>query len=251
MQSMDVNDDDDGVQRSQRRTQITQSHAKESGNYSVTPILAQTDEISYKGELHWAAESSQMAESNLQSSQMTSSLAPLQTHQHSSSMASMGVLTTPTRAIHTPMVSVQKQAWYGTLLSHPRKKRKSCQNSSFSATDLHQSTATADILSQKPAVQIPSPQGSRDLNSRSSVQPATPRPSGNVFQSGKLHITPTLLESMQPEYGGSTADDAESQARSLMGWSQTQTQTNWLGHASYPPLQTQAPYQSQSASSSQ
>jgi len=243
---MNVDEDDGGVEYSQ--------HEEDPGNYSVTPIVAQADEVSYTGELHWAAESSQMAASNPQSPQTTSSLAPLQTQQHSPSMALMGVLTTPTRAVHTPTTSFQQQAWYGTLPSHTRKKRKSRQNSSFSVTDLHRSTAAVDTLSRKPAVRTPSLQGVhsfRDLNPCSSAQPETPCPSGNVFQSGKLHITPTMLESVQLEYGRSTTDDAGSEAQSSIGWSQTQSQTSWLGHVSYPPLQTQAPYQSQSASSSQ
>jgi hypothetical protein len=163
-------------------------------------------------------------------------------------------LTTPTRDIHTPATSAQKQPWYGTLRTHARRNRKSRQNSSFSVTDVHQSGVAVDIHPSKPSVHMPSPQGvhsSRDVNSHPSVQPVTPRPSGNVFQSGKLQITPTTLESVQPEYWGSAADDAGSQSRSSIGWSQTQSQTSWLGHTSYPPLQTQAPYQSQNTSSSQ
>ncbi|KAF8238842.1 hypothetical protein L208DRAFT_1387158 [Tricholoma matsutake] len=223
-QSMDVNDDEG-------RGQVTQPQPE---NCAAAFTPAQTEEISYKGELQWAAESSQMAASNSWSSQGTSSLAPLQTQVHSPSM--------PMRNIHTPTTSAQRQAWYGTLPSH--KKRKSWSNSSLSASDVHQSDALTGFCGSKPSAQAV--HSFQDANPHSDVEPVTPRSSGNVFQSGTLQITPTKLESVQPEHGGSPADYSSSQSRSSIGWSQSQSQTSWLGRGSYSPFQTQAPYQSQS-----
>jgi len=240
---------DDDAEYSQLRPQITQSQPEELDDYTSAP--AQTDQASYKGELQWMAESSQVTTLQPRSSQATSHhpLAPLQTQL---STMSMGAPSTPVGAVHTPTTSVQKQAWYGTLPSHSHKKRKSRQNSGLSLPNVHQSAAAAGFRVSKPSAQINSTQvipSSPGATLHPSVQPMTPRPLGNVFLSGTLQTTPTTAESVRPEYEGNLADDAGSQSQLLIGWSQTQTQTSWLGHASYPPLQTQAPYQSQGSSS--
>jgi hypothetical protein len=223
-QSMDLDDDD--TEYRHPRAQITRSQAE-----SENAITSQKDEVIYRGELDWPAESSRMSSSHQQSSQTTPSrsLPPLQTQRHSPPTVS--TLNTPTGTIHTPTTSVRKQQpWYG----HPQKKRKSRQSSGVLVANVYQTDAGLSV--SKPSM-MHSTQGgrpSRDANSR---------PSGNVFQSGTLQITPPA----QLVHGGST-HDAGSQSRSPIGWSQTQTQTSWILHESCPPLQTQAPYQSQSSS---
>jgi hypothetical protein len=219
-QSKDL--DDDEAEYSHPRAQITRPQTE-----LENAISSQKDEVGYKGD--WLAESSQMSSSHQQSSQTTSyrSLRPLQTQRHSPPAVSTGTLNTPTGT------SIPRQAWYGTLPSHPHKKRKSRQNSGVMVINAHQTAAPASPTVSRPSV-IQSVRPSGDTDSR---------PSGNVFQSGTLQITSPA----QPVYGGNT-DDAGSQSRSPIGWSQTQTQTSWLLHGSYPPLQTQAPYQSQSSS---
>lgn len=232
-QGMDVNSEAEYSQRHKHIIRLPESA-------DITSVPAQTDEIGYKGELQWVTESSQMAQSSRQLSRTTSSLAPLQTQQLTPSTVPVGALNTPTTALHTPKVP---QPWYQAPRSH--MKRKSRQNSSFSGTD-----PTAVAVSNLSPQGIGSSQN-QNQNNHSSTLPVTSRPSRNVFQSGTLQITPTPLECSQPEYGGSVGDDGESQSRSPIGWSQTQSQMSWLAHATYGPLQTQAPYQSQSTGSSQ
>lgn len=218
-QSIDV--DNDETEYSQRHKHIT-----------VLPvnadIPAQGDGINSKGELQSVMASSQMAQSSPRLSR-TTSLAPLQTQKLTPSTVPVGALNTPT-TLHTPKVP---QPWYQAPRSH--MKRKSRQSSSFSVTD------PTVVAASNPSPQHICP--SQDQNYCPSALPLTPGPSGNVFQSGTLQITPTTSESLQPEYAG---DVSSLPSRSSMGWSQTQSQMSWLQHMSFAPLQTQAPYQSQS-----
>jgi hypothetical protein len=121
---------------------------------------------------------------------------------------------------------VQRQPWYGTHRIAPTIRTKS----SASAAGFHVPRGAGPL--QPPHLKTPT-----------SGQPRRSQPTSplNVFRSGVLEFVPSAIRAAQvTQHGTMSDDDLDTSSQS-----QSQTQESSLEYLSYP-LQTQAPYESQS-----
>lgn len=148
---------------------------------------------------------------------------PALLHLHSPHVAfSLGGPSHPPAPVAAPTM---RQAWYGTRppVASTVKHKKNASSASFHVlqfSNSHPETPT-------------------------SGQPNRPRPtSPNIYRGGILKIEPPIAEVIRGPTHGDVSEDFDAQSQSQ---TQTQSQESSLEYLSYP-LQTQAPYESQSLS---
>ncbi|RDB22544.1 hypothetical protein Hypma_010019 [Hypsizygus marmoreus] len=135
----------------------------------------------------------------------------------------------PSPPVATPVRT--RQPWYGTL---PPKRPRNAASSMVGAGQSVPRKRSSLYASQS----IPSQPSNEDIHATSSE--------GHVFRSGTLKFTPVAAPSGD-DHGG-VADPYSQDPYPSWTQSQSETQESSLDYLSYPPLQTQAPYQSQSLS---
>lgn len=150
---------------------------------------------------------------------------PLQSPALSPAVFSLGGPSNSPALVAAPTV---RQAWYGT--HHPP----------VASTVKHKKNASSAGFHTLP-VAVPPQLSNSHPETPTSGQPKRPRPTSlNIYRSGILKIEPPVAEVIQGTIHGDTPEDFDAQ-------SQSQTQESSLEYLSYP-LQTQAPYESQSLS---